>query len=118
MNARALGVYAVTRHPMMWAFALWAIGHVLASPGPRTLITAGAMGLLALVGAYLQDGKKAKAMGEAWIGWQARTNYWPRLAGLIQIGWHLWLAALALWLLATWVHLWWAGIPAGVWMWF
>ena len=30
--AEARGVFAVTRHPMMWAFALWGIGSI--SPAP------------------------------------------------------------------------------------
>jgi uncharacterized membrane protein len=116
-NARAEGVYAVTRHPMMWAFALWALSHVLVWPSERTLITAGAMGFLALVGAKLQDGKKRKAMGEAWAAWEKRTSYWPQVAGFARIGWGLWLAAVVLWLGATWLHVWLASIPAGVWRW-
>jgi uncharacterized membrane protein len=116
-NARARGVYAVTRHPMMWAFALWAVAHVLVWPSPRTLVTAGAMGVLALVGAHLQDGKKRALMGEAWRGWEARTSYWPRLSGFAQIGPVLWFTAVAAWLAATWLHHWMAAIPAGIFRW-
>jgi uncharacterized membrane protein len=116
-NAQVQGVYAVTRHPMMWAFALWALAHIVAWPGPRTLVTAGAMGLLGLVGAHLQDGKKRRLMGEAWATWEAKTSYWPRLSGFRQIGWGLWLAATTIWLAATWLHVWMAGMPAGIWRW-
>ncbi|MBM3596288.1 MAG: MFS transporter [Alphaproteobacteria bacterium] len=116
-NARARGVYAVTRHPMMWAFALWAMAHILVWPSPRTLVTAGAMGVLALLGAHLQDGKKRALMGDAWAAWEAKTSYWPRLSSFARIGWGLWLAALALWLAATWLHMWMAGIPAGIFRW-
>jgi len=116
-SADAGGVYAVTRHPMMWAFALWAVAHIIAWPGPRTLVMAGAMGLLALVGANLQDGKKRIQLGEAWATWEAKTSYWPRPAGLVKIGLGLWLAALVLWLALTWLHVWMAGIPAGMWKW-
>ena len=116
-NARAEGVYAVTRHPMMWAFALWAVAHILVWPSPRTLATAGAMGFLALLGAHLQDGKKRALMGEPWSAWEARTSYWPRLSGFARIGPGLWLAAVAIWLGATWLHVWLGGIPAGAWRW-
>ena len=116
-SARAEGVYAVTRHPMMWAFALWALSHILVWPSPRTLVTAGAMGVLALVGAYLQDGKKRGLMGHAWLAWEAKTSYWPRLSGFTRIGIGLWLAAIFVWLGATWLHVWLAGIPAGAWRW-
>jgi uncharacterized membrane protein len=115
--ARAQGVYAVTRHPMMWAFALWAVAHILVWPSPRTIVTAAAMGFLALVGAKLQDRKKRKLMGQAWSAWESRTSYWPRLSGLAQIGWGLWMAAVAVWLAVTWLHVWIAGIPAGAWRW-
>jgi uncharacterized membrane protein len=116
-SARAVGVYAVTRHPMMWAFALWALSHILVWPSPRSLVTAGAMGVLALVGAYLQDGKKRGLMGHAWRAWEAKTSYWPRLSGFARIGIGLWLAAIVVWLGATWLHVWLAGIPAGAWRW-
>ena len=116
-NAKAEGVYAVTRHPMLWAFALWAVAHILVWPSPRTIVTAGAMGVLALVGARLQDGKKRALMGDAWTGWEARTSYWPRLSGIPKISLKLWLAAIAVWLAATWLHVWLAGIPAGAWRW-
>jgi uncharacterized membrane protein len=116
-NAQAKGVYAVTRHPMMWSFALWAIAHVVTWPGPRTMVTAGAMGYLALAGAHLQDGKKRALLGDAWASWQARTSYWPRLSGLAQIGWGLWLAAILAWLAASWLHVWIAGVPAGIFRW-
>lgn len=116
-TARAEGVYAVTRHPMMWAFALWALSHIVVWPSPRTLVTAGAMGILALVGAHLQDRKKRALMGGAWTAWESRTSYWPRLSGLARMGLGLWVAAIVVWLAATWLHVWMAGIPAGAFRW-
>lgn len=111
------GVFHVTRHPMMWSFALWAAAHVLVSPTPRQIVLAGAVALLALLGAHLQDRKKAALMGDAWAGWAARTSYWPRLAGFARAGAAPWLVGAALWLALTWAHLPAAGIPAGVWRW-
>jgi uncharacterized membrane protein len=116
-NAKAQGAFAVTRHPMMWGFGLWALAHMLAWPSPRTLVTAGAMGLLALVGSHLQDRKKAALMGDAWRQWEARTSYWPRFGGLTQIGLPLWLLAIAVWLAATWWHSHAGVVPAGLWRW-
>lgn len=116
-NARAQGAFAVTRHPMMWGFGLWALAHVIAWPSPRTLVTAGAMGLLALVGSHLQDRKKAALMGDAWRQWEARTSYWPRFGALAQIGLPLWPLAVILWLAATWWHSHAGVVPAGLWRW-
>ncbi len=116
-KAEATGAFAVTRHPMMWGFALWALAHIIVWPSPRTLITAGAMGLLALLGARLQDGKKEKLLGDAWADWEARTSYWPRLGKLMHIPLSTWLIGIALWMAFTWLHVWLAGIPAGAWRW-
>lgn len=116
-SREACGVFAVTRHPMMWGFALWAISHIVLWWSARTLIVAGAVLFLALVGAHMQDRKKRALMGEPWSAWEARTTYWPRWAALPRAGWLLWLAALALWLVITWSHIHAAGIPAGVWLW-
>lgn len=95
------GVFHVTRHPMMWSFALWSAAHVLVSPTPRVIVLALAMALLALVGSHLQDRKKQALMGPAWSGWEAQTSYWPRLAGLGKAGLVPWLGGAALWLGAT-----------------
>ncbi len=113
----AHGVFHVTRHPMMWAFALWAGSHALISPTPRSLVLSGAVAFLALVGAHMQDRKKQMLMGAAWHGWQARTSYWPKLGGLAQAGAVPWLGGLALWLAASWAHLPGNGVLAGVWRW-
>jgi len=115
--AQAAGVFAVTRHPMMWGFALWAAAHILVMPNPRTITLAGSLALLALLGSHLQDRKKSALLGEAWTGWQARTSYWPRLGKLAITGWGLWLGAIAAWLLITWAHIWLANEPAGLWRW-
>jgi uncharacterized membrane protein len=112
------GVFAVTRHPMMWGFALWALSHIALWWSWRTMIVATAILLLALVGAHLQDRKKRTLMGAAWAEWEARTSYWPRWSRLLPAGPALWLAAIAAWLFVTWLHMPAGGAPAGVWRWF
>ena len=111
------GVFAVTRHPMMWGFALWALSHLVLWWSWRTTIVAGAILVLALVGAHLQDRKKQALMGAAWAEWEAKTRYWPRWGKLAWAGTSLWLAAIAAWLLITWLHIPAGGAPAGLWRW-
>jgi uncharacterized membrane protein len=111
------GVFAVTRHPMRWGFALWALSHIALWWSTRTLIVAGAVLILALVGAHLQDRKKRALMGAAWTEWEAKTSYWPRWTKLLGAGMTLWLAAIAAWLLITWLHVPAGSAPAGVWRW-
>lgn len=111
------GVFHVTRHPMMWSFALWSAAHALVAPSPRVLVLTGAIALLALVGSRLQDRKKEVQMGEAWSGWESRTSYWPRLTALGKAGAGPWIGGVLLWLAATWAHGWLALTVAGVWRW-
>ena len=111
------GVFHVTRHPMMWGFALWAVGHALVSPTPRSLVLTGAVGFLALVGSHMQDRKKVVLMGAAWSGWEAKTSYWPKLGGLARAGLVPWLGGMVLWLGATWAHIPANGMAAGLWRW-
>ncbi|NNC53517.1 MAG: MFS transporter [Erythrobacter sp.] len=111
------GVFTITRHPMMWSFAIWAGIHVLLSPTPRQLILAGAIAFLALVGAHMQDRKKEQLMGDAWAGWEAKTSFWPRFVGLLRAGVGAWVGGLLIWLLATYWHIHTVEIPAGVWRW-
>lgn len=111
------GVFAVTRHPMMWGFALWALSHIVLWWSWRTMIVAVAILLLALVGAHLQDRKKEALMGAAWTEWEAKTSYWPRWSKLFGVSAGLWLVATAAWLLVTWLHIPAGGAPAGLWRW-
>lgn len=123
--AEASGVLAITRHPMMWAFILWAIVHGTLWSTPRSLILAGGIGLLSLAGALGQDGKKARILGQPWRDWQARTSFIP-FAALLR-GRARWGAAmpgavalvggLVFWALATFLHPMAGGPVVGPWMW-
>lgn len=118
LAARApYGVFHVTRHPMMSSIALWAAMHLLLSPTARQIVLAGAIGVLALVGAHLQDRKKEALMGEAWAGWEARTSYWPRFGRLFRAGPAAWIGGVIIWLAATYGHIHANGVPAGIWRW-
>src|SRR5690606_18328583 len=63
------GVFAITRHPMMWGFALWAVAHAMVMPTPGQIILSATIAFLALVGSAGQDVKKARLMGDAWRQW-------------------------------------------------
>ncbi len=106
------GVLAITRHPMMWSFAMWSLAHILAMPTPKMLALCAAMAFLALVGAAGQDVKKARVMGAAWQAWVAKTAYWPLAAQFSgRVSWPaIWpgvpvlLAGMGIWVLASWMH--------------
>ena len=107
------GVFAMTRHPMMWSFALWAIVHAVLIATPKALILDGAIVLLALGGSFLQDLKKAGQFGETWHEWTARTAFFPLSRGLAYPGTVALVGGTLLFFLATWLH----PDPAGFWRW-
>jgi len=121
--SEARGVFAITRHPMMWSFALWGVAHIIVMPTLSNIILAKAIILLALVGAALQDRKKETLQPERWRAWEAKTSYWPFAAiasGRARFGGfrpHDLAGGLTLWLAATWAHGPLAGMPAGIWRW-
>ena len=107
------GVFRVTRHPMMWAFALWAIVHLMIIAMPKALVLDGAIIILALAGSAGQDRKKAAQMGEDWHDWTAQTAFVPFTRGLAYPGTVAVVGGTLLFLIATWAH----PVPAGIWRW-
>ena len=119
------GVYAITRHPMMWGFTLWAFAHALVMPTPGQIILSAIIAFLALVGSAGQDAKKARLMGDSWRHWAARTSFVPfarQVGGTIP--WrdaiprgHALFGGIVLWLAATWAHGALGYMVAGIWRW-
>jgi uncharacterized membrane protein len=97
------GVYRITRHPMMFAIAIWAVAHVIVAPSPRGLVLMGGMITLAIGGSHLQDLKKDRQHGRDWRAWMRRTSFWPDLSMLGKLGGY-WALALLPWLFVTWLR--------------
>jgi uncharacterized membrane protein len=107
------GVFVITRHPMMWSFALWAGVHLMLLATMKAIVFDGAIIFLALAGAFGQDRKKAALMGERWHEWTAQTAFIPFTRGVANPGAVALIGGTLLFLIATWVH----PIPAGFWRW-
>jgi uncharacterized membrane protein len=94
-DAPARGILRVTRHPLMWAFALWSGSHIVARGDAAALIFFGTFAVLALAGSALIDRRKAATLGDHWRRFAAVTSNVPFaaiLAGrnefrLAEIGW-------------------------------
>lgn len=112
------GIVAVTRHPLMWAIALWAAVHLAANGDAASWILFGGMIVLALGGAALLDIKKRAQIGEAWDALAARTSFVPFVAliskrahvTLAEIGWARIAAGIVLYVLLLWAHPWVIGV--------
>lgn len=120
------GVYAITRHPMLWGFALWALVHMALWPTRENHVLTAAILLLALGGAWAQDRKKLQLMGSGWRDWQSRTSTVPFAALLSgRLPWGAAVPSLfalvggtAFWLVMCWAHIPMGGrMPAGIFLW-
>lgn len=114
---KPFGVFKVTRHPMMWSFALWGVAHILVAARPDNFIFSGAIIFLALVGAKAQEIKKARLVGVEWDAWLRQTSFGMRLGRIASVGAGPWILGLVLWLGASWAHGYFGGYAAGVFRW-
>lgn len=98
----APGILKVTRHPVMWAIALWALSHLAANGDRASLIFFGGLASLALLGMPLMDHRRVETLGAAWGPFALTTSAIPFAAALqgrakprlSEIGW--WRIALGL----------------------
>ena len=110
---KAGGIFRITRHPMMWGFALWAIVHVIVVATMKAIVLDSAIIVLALVGAALQDRKKQGQLGETWHEWTAQAAFVPFTRGVGNPGAVALIGGTALFLVASWLH----PMPVGPWRW-
>ncbi len=106
------GMLRITRHPMLWAFTIWAAVHVVGNGDLASLLFFGAFGVTALLGMPSIDRKLAARDPAGWQGLAQRTSIVPfaavlggrnRLA-LGEIGLVAPLAGLALFAALLWFH--------------
>jgi uncharacterized membrane protein len=116
----ARGILRVTRHPMLWAFALWAALHILPNGDLASLLLFGGILVVALNGMRSIERKRARSNPQDWPRFAAVTSALPFAAiaqgrnrlVLGEIGWH-WLGlAVVAWLALIWLHRLAIGVPA------
>ncbi len=62
------GIVSITRHPLIWALALWALAHLAPNGDTASLLLFGLFAVLALFGPWSLDRKKRREMGTAkWL---------------------------------------------------
>ena len=100
------GILTVTRHPVLWSFALWGFAHLPSNGDRASLWLFGSLALLALTGMAIIDRRKGDEIGAAWGPILMRTSAIPFLAALqvrTKVDWRgigLWRALLGLFLYA------------------
>ncbi len=119
LGAEASGIQRVTRHPMLWSFALWAGVHCVANGDTASLVFFGAFLVTALAGMPSIDAKLAARRPQDWARMAAETSILPFgaiLAGrnrlvLKEIGWIPPVAGLVAWAVLLHLHARIFGVP-------
>jgi uncharacterized membrane protein len=75
--AEPRGMQRVTRHPMLWSFALWGAVHVLGNGTSAALLFFGTFLLTALAGMPSIDAKVARRDPAGWAGFARATSILP-----------------------------------------
>lgn len=119
----APGVLKITRHPLMWAFGLWGVGHLAANGHVAAVILFGGIAWLALGGTRRIEAKRARKDPDGFARLVAASSNVPFAAilggrqslakavmeiGVIRIG-----AGLLLYALLVLAHPWIAGRAVG-----
>ena len=116
----AVGIFRVTRHPFLWAIALWAATHLLANGDVASLVFFGGLLVLALIGPFLIDARLRRRAPEVWQRFAAATSLVPLVAILAgrnslqvkEIGWWRLALAVAIYLFLLYIHPRIFGMPA------
>ena len=117
---QARGIQRITRHPMLWSFALWALVHVIGNGDLASLIFFGTFAISAFLGMPSIDRKLAARAPEAAARLRAETSILPFGAILTgrnrlvlgEIGWLAPLLALLGWAALLHFHARFFGVPA------
>ena len=112
------GVQRITRHPMLWSFAIWAAVHIIGNGDTAAIVFFGAFLVTALAGMPSIDAKLARRDPATWHALSATTSIVPfgaiaqgrnRLV-LREFGWLTPLIAVVAWALLLHLHPWLFGV--------
>ncbi len=71
------GITRVTRHPMLWSFAIWAAVHIIGNGDTASIVFFGAFLITALAGMPSIDAKLARRDSATWQALSATTSIVP-----------------------------------------
>jgi uncharacterized membrane protein len=113
------GIQRVTRHPMLWSFALWAAVHMIGNGDTAALVFFGTFLVTALAGMPSIDAKLARRDPAGWQALSAATSIVP-FAAIGQgrnrfvpreVGWMTLLIGVVAWAVVLHLHAWLFGVP-------
>jgi uncharacterized membrane protein len=110
--AQPRGIQRITRHPMLWSFAIWAAVHIIGNGDTASLVFFGAFLITAVAGMPSIDAKLARRDPAAWSAVEAGTGIVPFAAIVAgrnrlvwnEIGWWRLGLGLSFWGLLLYLH--------------
>jgi len=75
-----LGILLVTRHPVNIGIALFGLAHMLANPRLGDAALFGSLFIVGFFGAFHQDARKTRTLGEQFASFKAKTSIIPLAA--------------------------------------
>jgi uncharacterized membrane protein len=118
-GVEARGIHRITRHPFLWGLALWAVVHAAWNPDDANLLFFGTFVVVAGVGTFSIDAKRARLFGDHWQRYATQTSNIPfaaiaqgrnRLA-VGELGWGKLAAAVAAYVAFALLHARFFGLP-------
>jgi uncharacterized membrane protein len=116
------GIIRVTRHPMLWSFAIWAAVHIVGNGDTAAIVFFGAFLVTALAGMPSIDAKLGRRDSNTWLALSAATSIVPFAAiaqgrnGFVpkEIGWLTPSIAVVAWIVVLLIHPWLFGVAPAV----
>ncbi|MBB5577586.1 MULTISPECIES: NnrU family protein [Rhizobium] len=73
-------VVGITRHPVLWGFAIWASGHIVANGDLRSLLLFGGFALFSLGSIAITEKRARRRLGDRWKTLSKGTSIVPLAA--------------------------------------
>lgn len=77
------GILRITRHPMLWSFAMWGLAHMSANGDIASLVLFSGIATLAILGMMHIDSRRRVTLGDAWTPFAEKTSLIPFAKGNI-----------------------------------
>jgi uncharacterized membrane protein len=108
------GIQRITRHPMLWSFALWAAAHIIGNGDSAGIVFFGTFLVTALAGMPSIDAKLARRDPATWQALSAATSVVPFVAIVEgrnrfvprEMGWRVSLISVVAWAAVLRLHPW------------
>ncbi|WP_160012432.1 NnrU family protein [Rhizobium sp. 18055] len=70
-------VARITRHPVLWGFAIWAVGHIVANGDLRSVLLFGGFAMFALGAIPMTEKRARRRLGDRWSALSRNTGIVP-----------------------------------------